>query len=234
MKKKLLFLLPLLLVPLTACDLSGAGEDNDESDVQDSSVVEEKLNFDKDSVFNKLKTYGQTVGFDITFETQATESEKTKYDVAMKNDMVWLVSNNEYTGIKLGDNKITAFASSDNGQTFQTNDLTEDDLGGKTPAAFFDSYLDSLTTWFYFASTYSNLGLTKTREITFVDREVTEYSMSMMYGGQGATFTTYIDKELGITVYWYSESITEEGKEFVEFKVISFKSGNAVVAPNIQ
>ncbi len=235
MKKKLLFLLPLLLVPLTACDASGA-EDNDESDAQDSSVVEEKLNFDKDEVFNKLKNYGKTTGFDITFDTKTIQDGQTSensMEVAMKDNMVWLVTEGTYTGAEYNETSVTLFTSED-GVTFDTTEYGPEQLENKTPEEFFEDLLDTYTSFFYFADMYKTLGLTKVRNMVYANREAAEYSFEFYYGGVGATYKTYIDDELGINLYFFADATDEDGnKTSTEFKVTAFLSGNQVKKPNI-
>ena len=239
MKKKLLFLLPLLLMPLTACDMSNLtnkGDDDDSIEVSEPGAGE-KLSFDKDEVANKLKTYGQTTGFDITLETktvQEGETTQNTMEVAMKGNMVWVITDGSYAGVEATSNTtVTAFTSED-GTTFDVTELGPDDLEGKTPEEFFDEYLETLTSFFYFAEYYKSLGLTKVKDLTYVGRNASEYELSMYYGSVGSSFKTYVDKELGITLYFLADSTDEDGiKTTTEFKVTSFKSGDQVVKPNI-
>ena len=242
MKKKYLFLLPLLLMPLTACDLSNLvnkGDDDDDSAEASEPGAGEKLSFDKKEVVNKLKTYGQTTGFDIsaTVKSSTNESEgesNSSIEVAMKENMVWLISDDgSYAGVELNENTVTAFASED-GVEFETSEVGQDELNGKTPEEYFDDYMETLTSWFYFAEEYKILGLTKVKDFTFVGRSASEYAYHMSYGGVSATYKTYIDNELGITLYWLGEAVSpEEGTDSSEFKVTSFLSGSQVNKPNI-
>ena len=236
MKKKYLFLLPLLLMPLAACDTSGPANKGNDSDETSEAGLGEKFSYDKQEVANKLKTYGQTTGFDITAEIKSSNDEGnsvSNIEVAMKGNMVWLVSEDgSYTGVQLNANSVTAFASED-GQEFETTELGPEDLGSKTPEEFFDEYMDTLTSWLYFADTYKSLGLTKVKEFTYVGRNAIEYSYHMSYGAASSTFKTYVDVELGITLYFFAEAIDGEGRDSEEFTVKQFLSGNQVSQPNI-
>lgn len=241
MKKKLLFLLPLLLIPLTACDMGGIANKNDD-DGDDAETSEpgagDKLSYDKKEVYNKLKNYGKTTGFDITIDTKSVSSEQTTkstIQVGMKDDMVWLISDDgSYTGIELTSaTTITAFTSED-GTTFDTNELGPDALNGQTPEEFFDYYAETLTMYFYMAENYKVLGLTKVKDLTYAGRSATEYAFDMRYGVMGTTAKLYLDKELGINLYLFAEAVDEEGnKESSELDVKSFLSGNQVNKPNI-
>ncbi len=238
MKKKLLFLLPLLLVPLTACDMAGGADKDDSDNVAESSEQgeDEKLTFNKEEVVNKLKNYGKTTGFDITFETktiQEGETTQANMEVAMKDNMVWLITDGSYTGAELNGTTLTLFTSED-GQTFNTTVADPDDLNGKTPEEFFDYYMETLTQFFYFAGTYQSLGLKKVKDSVYVGRNVSEYELSVRYGVAGSTFKTYVDKDLGITLYFLADATEEDGsKTSTEFKVTAFLSGNQVSKPNI-
>lgn len=236
MKKKYLFLLPLLLMPLAACDMSGPANKGNDSDETSEAGLGEKFSYDKQEVANKLKTYGQTTGFDITAEIKTSNDEGNSVstiEVAMKDNMVWLISEEgSYTGVQLNANGVTAFASED-GQEFETTELGAEELGGKTPEEFFDQYMETLTSWLYFADTYKSLGLTRVKEFTYVGRNVIEYSYHMSYGVASSTFKTYVDVELGITLYFFAEAIDGEGHDSEEFAVKSFLSGNQVSKPSI-
>lgn len=238
MKKKYLFLLPLLLMPLTACDLSNLNNKNDKDDEETSEPgAGEPLSFNKEQAVNKLKEYGQTTGFDIAVETKSVDDTGTttsSFEVAMKNDMVWLISDGSYSGIKLNANSVTAFTSED-GTTYEKTEVGQDQLDGKTPEQFFDDYMESLTTWLYFAEYSSALGLKKVRDFTYVGRSASEYANKITYGPYVANYKAYIDNELDITLYFLAESSSpEEGNDTEEIKVTSFKSGDQVVKPNIQ
>ena len=238
MKKKLLFLLPLLLMPLTACDMSAlANKSNDEEEKETSDEgAGEKLSFDKDEVFNKLKNYGKTTGFDITFDTKTIsdgEETNTSMEVAMKDNMVWLIQDGAYTGAEYNETSVTLFTSED-GVTFDTTEYGPEQLEDKTPEEFFEDLLDTYTSFFYFADVYKSLGLTKVRNMVYANTEAAEYSFEFHYGGAGATYKTYIDDELGINLYFFAETIDAEGaKESTEFKVKTFLSGDQVKKPNI-
>ena len=237
MKKKLLFLLPLLLISLTACDMSALADKSNDEEEQESSDegVGEKLSFDKDEVFNKLKNYGKTTGFDITFDTKTIQDGQTSensMEVAMKDNMVWLVTEGTYTGAEYNETSVTLFTSED-GVTFDTTEYGPEQLENKTPEEFFEDLLDTYTSVFYFADMYKTLGLTKVRNMVYANREAAEYSFEFYYGGVGATYKTYIDDELGINLYFLADATDEEGKTTTEFKVTSFLSGNQVSKPNI-
>ena len=240
MKKKLLFLLPFLLFSLTACDLSSLanqfGNDDESSEKEDEEGQGEPLKTNKEQTFNKLKEFGKTTGFDITSEVKSSDQQDvSSVEVAMKGNKVWLISeHSSYSGIQLNNDSITAFAS-DDGVTFEKNEIGQEELDGKTPEEFFDDYLETITSWLYFSDNGRSLGLTKVRDFTYVGRAATEYAMSLNYGTASMNYKAYIDKELGITLYWFGEATSpEEGTDSSEFKVTSFKYGDQVVAPNIQ
>ena len=241
MKKKLLFLLPLLLIPLTACDMSGLankGDDDDDSAETSEAGAGEKFSYNKGEVFNKLKNYGKTTGFDITMDVKSVSSgqtTKSTIEVGMKDEMVWLINEDgNYTGVELTSaTTITAFTSED-GTTFDVTELGPDSLNGQTPEEFFDYYAETLTMYFYMAENYKVLGLTKVKDLTYAGRNATEYAFDMRYGVMGTTAKLYIDKELGINLYLFAEAVDEEGnKESTEFDVKTFLSGNQVNKPNI-
>ena len=240
MKKKLLFLLPFLLLSLSACDLSSlmnqGGNDDESSEKEENS---EKLETNKEQSLNKLKEFGKTTGFDITGEVKTSNEEGesiSAVEVGMKGDMAWMVSEGEYMGAIWNNESVTIFTSSNHGQSFQTNEIDSEALDGKTPEQYFDEYLETLTSWLYFSDTYQTLGLTKVKDLIYVGRNATEYMMSMSYGGMASvTYRAYIDKELEITLYWFGEAVSpEEGTDSSEFKVTSFKTGEQVVAPRVQ
>lgn len=225
-------------MPLTACDLSAlANKSNDEEEQESSEEgAGEQLSFNKEEVINKLKNYGKTTGFDITFDTKTVsdgETSENSMEVAMKDNMVWLIQDGEYTGAEYNETSVTLFTSED-GTAFQTTEYGPEQLEGKTPEEFFDDFLETYTAFFYFADTYKSLGLTKVRNMVYVNREAAEYSFEFHYGGVGTTYKTYIDDELGITLYFFAEATDTDGsKESTEFKVKTFLSGDQVKKPNI-
>ena len=163
------------------------------------------------------------------------ETSKSTVQVGMKDDMVWLISDDgSYTGIELTSaSSVTAFTSED-GQTFETTVLGPESLNGQTPEEFYDYYAETLTMYFYMAENYKVLGLTKVKDLTYVGRNATEYAFDMRYGMMGTTAKLYIDKELGINLYLFVEAVDEEGnKESTEFDVKTFLSGSQVSKPNI-
>lgn len=239
MKKKLLFLLPLLLIPLTACDMGSQGnKDDDDSGNVSEPGAGEKFSYNKEEVFNKLKNYGKTTGFDITMDVKSVsdgETTKNTIEVGMKDEMVWLISEDgSYTGVELTSaTTITAFTSED-GIAFNTSELGPDALNGQTPEEFFDYYAETLTMYFYMAENYKVLGLTKVKDLTYAGRNATEYAFDMHYGVVGTTAKIYIDKELDINLYLFAEAVDEEGnKDSTEFDVKTFLSGSKVNKPNI-
>ena len=238
MKKKFLFLLPLLLMPLVACDMSNANNDDGDDAETSEPGAGDKLSYNKKEVYNKLKNYGKTTGFDITMDTKSVSGEQTTkstIQVGMKDDMVWLINEDgNYTGIELTSaTTITAFTSED-GQTFDTNELGPDALNGQTPEEFYDYYAETLTMYFYMAENYKVLGLSKVKDLTYAGRSATEYAFDMRYGVMGTTAKLYLDKELGINLYLFAEAVDEEGnKDSTEFDVKTFLSGNQVNKPNI-
>lgn len=238
MKKKFLFLLTLLLMPLVACDMSNANKDDGDDAETSEPGAGDKLSYDKKEVYNKLKNYGKTTGFDITMDVKSVSGEQTTkntVEVGMKDDMVWLINEDgNYTGIELTSaTTVTAFTSED-GITFDTNELGPDALNGQTPEEFYDYYAETLTMYFYMAENYKVLGLSKVKDLTYAGRNATEYAFDMRYGVMGTTAKLYLDKELGINLYLFAEATDEEGnKDSTEFDVKTFLSGNQVSKPNI-
>ena len=225
-------------MPLAACDMSNAAnKDGDDAETSEPGAGE-KLSYDKKEAFNKLKNYGKTTGFDITMDVKSVSDGKTTkntIEVGMKDDMVWLINDDgNYTGIELTSaTTVTAFTSED-GVTFDTNELGPDALNGQTPEEFYDSYAETLTMYFYMAENYKVLGLSKVKDLTYVGRNATEYAFDMRYGVMGTTAKLYIDKELGINLYLFAEAVDEEGnKDSTEFDVKTFLSGSQVSKPNI-
>ena len=77
---------------------------------------------------------------------------------------------------------------------------------------------------------YKQTGLTKVKDLTYVGRDATEYATETISGGETVTITTYIDKDLGIVLYFASMQNNVESW----FKVTSFKTGDQVVPPTFE
>lgn len=102
-----------------------------------------------------------------------------------------------------------------------------------------DSDIENLqsgfSTWLFFAS--NTTGLTKAGSETIAGRPCTRYthSQSASYGGQYASVSEnlYIDNATGITMKWEISGSSNGESASVSYTVKSFKTGNAVVAPNL-
>ena len=236
MRKKLLFLLPLLLMPLTACDMSGLTNKDSEPTNDSEPAIGERLDIDKKETINKLKTYGQTIGFEFTADVKSSDEEGTDEStihVGMKDNVIWVTDEDgEIDGIELIENAIATFTSND-GETFVVSELGPEAFDGKTPEEYFEVYLEGMTSWLYMAEKYEAMGLTKVKDTLLAGRNGSEYSFALAYAGTSVTYKAIIDNDLDITLYLFAEVIDEEGnKDTVEFEIKTFLSGDQVKKPN--
>lgn len=241
MKKRLLLLLPALLLSLTACDISSLinniGNDDDESeDVGDNSngngggksqdAGYDDSVFDKPESLQKLMAYGKNTGFEI--KTKATESDgsgASEITLGMKGDIWWMIDDTGYgTGYRLENNVCSM--------------LTYDETAGSWSVLIanagetqYTEMFDSITSYLYTANdVFANEGFVADGTSKYAGRDVLKFKYSRTVATYSAKHDYYVDKDLGITLYEYAESTSDGETDWVKFETTSFKSGNDVTA----
>ena len=217
--KKIVALLPLIAVlGLAGCE----GKDDSEGG--------DHLEYSSEEVQQKVKTLGDTKGYEITFEISSSDSEKESYVIGAKEHFYWGYN---------GDSKGMYHLENDMLQMYEYNsDAGQFEKVGVEYSIAGTDYEESLRVGYNFylcmGSAYAESdGLTKVKETTFVGRPAIEYSLkyASVYGA--ASYDLVIDKETGVTLKWVisGTSFVDGESGSASFEAKSFKTGADVSVP---
>ena len=223
MKKMNMLSLPLLIFSLTACATN---------QLDNGGSSAEQLKYNKVESLSKLRRFGRNTGFDILGELGSSNSEISHpLEIGMKGNITWGLSESSpggRTAAVFNTDSVFLYSSVDDGQTYKK--MVVDNKGTIDPRQYYDDYLNSISPRLFMVDYYKQTGLTKVKDLTYVGRDATEYATETISGGETVTITTYIDKDLGIVLYFASMQNNVESW----FKVTSFKTGDQVVPPTFE
>ncbi len=192
----------------------------------------ENLPYSSEQAKNRLLELGETSGFEITYQAYNDDDEEiVSYTFGMKDNIAWQDDGVDKEAIKRTDSGLDIFEYDSETQSYvQTYTYSESDA-----VEVYNSYVTSYTAVFFMANAYDGMeGYHKVKDLTFAGRSATEYRYDLTVYAVEVHLTTVIDKEIGITLFWYASGKTYEGESgSATFKVFSFKTGSQVVAPVI-
>ena len=242
MKKKLLILLPVLMLSLAACDLGGliskAANNDDEtsengggnsmgnaggnSGAQGGDNYDDSI-FDKPESLKKFMDFGKNTGFEIT--TKATSSDGADSDVlfAMKGNTWWMIDDTGYgTGYRLDGGKCAMLSYDDSSNSWSV-------LIADVGVSQYEEMFESLTGFLYKANNdFANDGFAYEGNMQYAGRNTMKFKYSRSVATVSIRHDYYVDAELGISLYEYAETSSDGEKEWAKLETTSFKSGNDV------
>lgn len=241
MKKKLFVLLPLLMVSLSACNLSdlmnqlsagddeSADNDNDNSsgNANNQNSVDDSI-FDKPESLKKLMAFGKNTGFEITTVASENEGGGGTIVIGMKGNVWWEIDEEGYgTGYRL-ENGVCSILTYDNDA--KTWSVLIANAGETQYATMFES----VTNYLYVANNYfANEGFASDGTGKYAGRDVLKYKYHRAVATVSIDHEYYIDKDLGISLYQYAGTTNEDGTSWAKIETTSFKTGNDVTAISV-
>ena len=232
-KSKLLLVVSLFTVgALTAC--------NSAKDVVEDLVNDDKNNNNGDAgevlpytvseARNKLKTLGQTSGFEITLHYSSSddsgEDDDGETTIGYKSDILWVKDDSAYKKTESGGIDLYGYE--------QGKYVFSSSTDGVTTDYTFDMMVDTVTSMFYYAYDMTGMQYQTKTSIKFLNRDAYQYSGSYVAVGAAASFTVIIDVETGITLKVAAAGSSVDGESgSAALEVTAFKTGNAVVLPEL-
>ena len=222
--KKLLALLPLI----GAFALAGCGGEKEEE-----NSGGDHLDYNEEQVKQKVRTLGETSGYEISFVVKSSDSEDDSYTIGAKNHFYWGYNDDSKSMYHLENDMVQTYRYDSESGMFEKYGEEYSIAGTDYEENFrvgYDLYL-------CMGSTHAESGgLTKVKETTFLGRQATEYKLSYgsVYGS--ASYELIVDKETGITLKWAvsGTSYVDGESGAASFEVTSFKTGDDVVVPSIK
>ena len=232
MKKSFLVLLPILMLTLSACDLSGLinnlnGDDDESSENADDNTNggakdDDDSIFDKPESLKKLMAFGKNTGFEIVSKATESESNEASFiTLGMKGDLWWLIDEDgSGTGYRLENNVCSLLTYSDEKWEVLINNV------GETQ---FNDMFESITGYLYEANSYfANEGFVSNGAGKYAGRDVLKYKYHRAVATVSVDHEYYIDKDLGINLYEYGATTRDGATEWAKLETTSFKTGNDV------
>ena len=221
--KRIFALLPLI----GAFALAGCGGDKKEE------AEPANLEYNADQVKEKVRTLGETSGYEISFVVKSSDSEDDSYTIGAKNHFYWGYNDDSKSMYHLENDMVQTYHYDSESGMFEKYGAEYSIAGTDYEENFrvgYDLYL-------CMGSTYAETGgLTKVKETTFLGRQATEYKLSYgsVYGS--ASYELVVDKETGITLKWAvsGTSYVDGESGSASFEVTSFKTGDQVSVPAIK
>ena len=223
--RKSLFILPILsILTLSSCNL-----------ITDLTTPGDELPINMETAKANLKTLADSTGFEVTFRGSSKDSESEEQSgemtVSMRGNVIWFYSEEEEMNggaLLTEDNKTVSFTFDEESDKYighVTSETRED----------YDAVVDSMTSSLLAAGAYDGMpGFHKRKELTYCDREATEYSFDFTVLMVKLKFTVIVDNELGITLYLDMNAKVyvagEEGR--ATFEVLDFKTN--ATAPEVE
>ena len=223
MKKKLLFLVPLISTSmvLTACGgLGGDGESGNGISLPNTA----------EQAVNMFYQFASNTGVEITYRVYDDESAQPEtYTIGFKNDVFWVKESVAYKKV---------------GTTLESYEYDASKRSYEFQAAVAESgqysldyFLKSLTSAFYagyeYASGSVSAAITAKKDTTFLNRAATEYTFSASAGSATATLNIVFDNATGITLKIYGSATGGGDSSSAEYEVTSFAVGDAVTIPTL-
>lgn len=223
MKKKLLFLVPLISTSmvLTACGgLGGGGEGGNGISLPNTA----------EQAVNMFYQFASNTGVEITYRVYDDESAQPETNtIGFKNDVFWVKESVAYKKV---------------GTTLESYEYDASKRSYEFQAAVAESgqysldyFLKSLTTVFYagydYASGSVSAAITAKKDVTFLTRAATEYTFSASAGSATATLNIVFDNATGITLKIYGSATGGGDNSSAEYEVTSFAVGDAVTVPTL-
>ena len=221
MKKKLLFLVPLISTSmvLTACGgLGGGGEGGNGISLPNTA----------EQAVNMFYQFASNTGVEITYRVYDDESAQPEtYTIGFKNDVFWVKESVAYK--KVGTTlESYEYDASKRSYEFQAAVAESEQYS-------LDYFLKSLTSAFYagyeYASGSVSAAITAKKDVTFLSRAATEYTFSASAGSATATLNIVFDNATGITLKIYGSASGGGDNSSAEYEVTSFAVGDAVTVP---
>ena len=235
--KGLFVLLPVLLLSLTACDLSGllsnlGNDDSEESSQNDGDNSSGNVNssaddsiFDKPESLKKLMAFGKNTGFELKTKATEDDAEGAEITLGMKGNVWWtLDADGSGTGYRLENNVCSMLSYNSETQSWSV-------LIANAGETQYEEMFESVSSYFYTANNYfANEGFAANGSGTYAGRNVLKYKYERSVATVSVKHEYYVDKDLGITLYQYAETVSDGQKDWAKVETVSFKTGNDVTA----
>ncbi len=245
MKKGLFIVFPILLLSLTACDLSalmsnlGGGDgdgdssqnagDNSNGNANSNNQGDDDSIFDKTESIDKLMAYGKDTGFEIvTVGSESDGTANTSFTLGMKGNAWWLIDEDGYgVGYRLENNVCSSL-------TYDSEAKTWSVLIANIGESQYKEMFASQTDYLYKANNYfANEGFASNGSGKYAGRDVLKYKYHRAVATVSIDHEYYVDKELGICIYQYAATTSDGDTSWAKLETTSFKTGNDVPAITI-
>lgn len=231
MNKKLLILLPALMLSLSACNFKlpvDSEKDEDESQEeshgggQGQSELDDDI-FDRPESLRKLMEFGKNTGFEIKTKATENDDEQAEVTFGMKGNIWWVEDGTGYgTAYRLEDGVCSAISYDDESGSWS---VLIADVGESQYTEMFDS----LSGYLYTANDYfANNGFEANGKGQYAGRSVLKYKYAISVATVSVLHEYYVDEDLGLTLYHYAETVSDGEKSWAKIETTSFKTGNDV------
>ena len=224
--KKIFALLPMI----AAFALTGCGDNEKESEEQGTN-----LELSEDQAKAKVRELADTSGYEITFKYTSSDSESTELDVVtigQKDGFTWVLHDSSKTMWKVDDTSYTTYSYDDENSKFVVAQTYTKEYLASLGLEDMNS-LDVYGIYLYMGNMYDGLeGYHKVRDLTYVGRSATEYTLKETYASAYLEATVIIDKQTGVTLYWGVAGRSIDGDTgSASYQVTAFKTGAQVSVP---
>ena len=224
MKRKLLFFVSLLStsLTLTACGGFGEGGEGGGNSITLPNTAQEAAN-----MFYQFAT---STGVEITYRAYDDESNEPETNtIGFKNDVFWVKESLAYK--KVGTTlEMYEYDVEKQSYEYQVS-VTESEQTS------LDLILKNFSSVFYAGYEYATQqgvgSFTSKKDVTFLTRPATEYTLAYSDGVNQASLNIIFDNATGITLKIYATASSSSDGSSAEYEVTSFAVGNAVIVPTL-
>ena len=230
MNKKLLVLLPALMLSLSACNFKLPSEPAEDDESQEDSngggqgeSEQDDDIFDRPESLQKLMKLGEESGFEIKTKATENDDEYAEITFGMKGNIWWITDlSSEGMAYRLEDGVCSMISYDVETDTWSV-------LIADAGESQFTEMFDSVSSYLYEAYDYfANDGFEANGKGQYAGRNVLKYKYYKAVATVSVLHEYYIDEELGIGLYQYAETVSDGEKNWAKIETTSFKTGNDV------